>query len=160
MAPAKNPLQNNIDKWLSCDMVRTHVSLHMMFFEEKTIWLSIVYRCIWKCRKSSLQLVRECPVKVCPSLVAAIFLWKSCFILLGDPLCVPTASPTCLFQSSISSWRTGRRRQTTAAGQFAARNPPHPDRRLSLPDNRTDHMTSFFHFEFLDKPEKYVITSH
>lgn len=65
-----------------------------------------------------------------------------------------TSNYKCPFQTLISFWKIGQRKPTTAVRQFAACHPPHPDHRHNLPGNRTDRMTSFFHFE--DKQEKWV----
>ncbi|XP_008276127.1 target of Myb protein 1 isoform X2 [Stegastes partitus] len=58
-------------------------------------------------------------------------------------------------KSLISFWRIGRRRRTTAARQFAACRPPHPDRRHRNPaGNRTRRTTSFSRSECANEREE------
>lgn len=85
------------------------------------------------------------------------YTYTSCVIMCSFML-THTYDYNSPFQILINFWKIGQRHQTTALQQqFAAFHPPHPDRRRrNLPGNRTDHMTSFFHFEFEDKQEKQV----
>ncbi len=170
MPPAKPSQQNDIDKWLSGDTVRESMSLYTRcFFQIKTKWCVIKYDMIFSLCVLLCSEMQEDQSSVSEGVTSEgvffsllvpfchcvkIMFHNSC--LLCVHVSTHASNYNCPFQTLTSFWRIGRRQQTTAARQFAACPPPHPDSRPNLPGNRTDRMTSFFHFEFADKQEKWV----
>lgn len=152
MPPAKKSVQNDIDKLLFSDMVSLSFYI-WCHFEMDIMHCLVKHLCVLLCLE-----IQEEQSSVSEGVSSEGMFFSHChYFGVKIIIIIHTYMFThciCAFQSLISFWKIGRKQPTLAPRQFAAchpPHPPHPDRRRNLPGNRTDHMTTFFHFEFEDK---------